>query len=87
MARKPGFIKRGHRDPVSLNGVVIRADGRQIAVELTNLSPEGCRVECDETLRVGELINVNVPPLAMIPARVRWSLLGIAGIRLTRQWV
>lgn len=87
MPRELGLIKRGHRDPVSLTGFVIPADGRQIAVALTNLSPEGCRAECDETLRVGELIIVNVPPLAMIPARVRWSLLGSAGIRLTRQWV
>lgn len=75
------WIPRGHRDPVSLSGFAVLSDGREIAVHLTDLSKEGCRVDSDEPLRIGESLRLNVEHFEGVAASVRWSLFGTAGLR------
>ena len=79
--RLPGWLSRFDRDGVSLHGIAERADGREIPAQLTNLSKEGCRLETEETLKIGERVRVTMEMFDRVSGTVRWSLLGIAGVR------
>ena len=81
MTRVPGWIPRNDRDGVLLSGSATLPDGREIPISLTNLSRDGCRVQSDETLGVGEVIRINVEALEGVVGTIRWSLLGTAGVR------
>ena len=85
MPRQPGWISRDERDPVSLSGVVRLADGREIAASVTDLSRDGCRIESEETLKIGDVVTVNAAPLGYVEGTVRWSLFGTAGVRFVRE--
>ena len=85
--RLPGWISRADRDPVSLSGNAVLADGREVRISVTDLSRDGCRVECDETLKIGETIRLNVDAVDNVAAVVRWELCGTAGVRfLNPRW-
>ena len=77
----PGWISRKHRDQVFLSGSAILSDGRELAVRVTNLSRDGCRLETSETLAIGESIQVHVELMRRLRGTVRWSLCGTSGIR------
>lgn len=81
MQRLPGWISRADREDVRLSGTAVLADGREIAVEITNVSPSGCQVVSDETIGIGESIQLNVPSLEGMAGTIRWSLFGNAGVR------
>lgn len=81
MPRLPGWISRDDRDAVLLHGSAELADGRAVEVKVTDLSREGCRIESDETLKIGERITLNVEAIEQVPAIVCWELCGIAGVR------
>ncbi len=81
MARQPGWISRNDRDPVSLSGSVRLSDGRELAVSVTDLSRDGCRIETAETLKIGEPITVTAAAVGTVDGTVRWSLFGTAGVR------
>jgi hypothetical protein len=61
----------------------VLADGRQIPIEITNLSSDGCQVVSDETIGIGELIYLRIPSLEEVAGTIRWSLFGNAGVRFT----
>lgn len=86
MRREPGWIARADREGVELNGMAVLADGREIPVEITNLTPEGCHVRSDETIGIGEMVQLNVPSLEGLAGTIRWSLAGNAGVRFTSAW-
>lgn len=81
MPRLPGWISREDRDAVILHGTALLADSREVRVRLTDISREGCRIESDECMGIGERIQLHVEALDGIAAVVRWSLEGIAGLR------
>ncbi len=83
MQRMPGWISRADRKDVRLAGSALLADGRQIPVEITNLSSDGCQVVSNETIGIGELIQLSAPPLEQVTGTIRWSLFGNAGVRFT----
>lgn len=64
-----------------MHGVIALGDGRQIAVELTDLSAEGCKVTTAETLAIGTSVTLEVDGFDDASASVRWALNGIAGLR------
>lgn len=86
MQREPGWIGRAEREKVLLSGSAVLADGREIPVEITNLSRSGCHIRSDETIGIGEIIHLNVGPLEGIAATIRWSLVGDAGVRFASAW-
>jgi hypothetical protein len=80
--RQPGWIGRDERTEVLLGGRARRADGAEIDVIINDLSPEGCRLECNEvSLEIGEWLDLEVAGLEGLRGQVRWSLLGSAGLR------
>lgn len=81
MMHGQGWIGRKDRTDASVAATAHRADGAAIAVTITNMSNEGCRLESGETFVIGEHLSLAVPGLGPIGAQVRWSLLGSAGVR------
>ena len=76
-----GWIGRKDRDEVAIDAVVHRNDGSKRKVVLTNLSPDGCRIECDSDFRIGEHFKIAIPRKGQLNAQVRWALPGSAGAR------
>ena len=79
--RMPGWIARRDRDPVTIAGSVVLPSGRPVPVTVLDLSPEGCRVQCEETLPIAARVVVELGGTST-SARVRWALGGEAGLQL-----
>lgn len=80
MPKEPGFISRDHRQPVSLEALAIRLDGSEVGVRVRNISRDGCLVECEGPLLIGEWLHVRMEGFAPTRAKVRWSFMGKAGL-------
>ena len=72
--REPGHIKRAPRVDTNINASVTDSDGSSLDVVVLDISREGCRLEADETLKIGEKIELNVPRYGTFPAQVRWAM-------------
>lgn len=79
--RRPGWPERRDRRQVYVTAVAYLPDGTPIAVRLTDISYEGCQVETDAMLPIGEKLKLALPRLGDISAQVRWALPGKAGMR------
>lgn len=77
----PGWISRRDREPVTIPGRVVLADGHSISVTVLDITPEGCRVRCEETLPIGAPVTVEFGG-SSTNAHVRWALGGEAGLQL-----
>jgi PilZ domain len=79
--RMHGWIGRKDRDDVAIDAVVHRDDGSKENVTLTNLSPDGCRIDSDGDFRIGESLQIAIPSMGQMNAQIRWALPGSAGAR------
>jgi hypothetical protein len=87
MRRMLGWIAREDRERVSLSGSALLPDGRTISVEVTNISSDGCDLNSDETLRIGDAVWLTTSKHTNVAATIRWSLHGRAGLRfLNGKW-
>lgn len=77
--RGEGWIKRNDRQKVNLPAEIVRSDGCMRPAKVSNISFDGCQIESDETLHIGELISIALPGLGEIAAQIRWALPGKAG--------
>src|SRR5215204_5970659 len=83
MEREPGWSPRNERSKVDFAGVVIRADGSSQGVRVTNISEDGCRIEGNRELSIGEWVTLSIPGHAPGRAKVRWALSDSAGLRFS----
>jgi hypothetical protein len=74
-----GWVGRKDRHPVEIDAVVHRDDGSKEPVKLSNFSDEGCRIEMNGDLRIGERLQIAIPRMGQVKAQVRWALPGSAG--------
>ena len=81
MDRMQGWVGRKDRRPIAADAVVRRADGTELRVKLADLSEEGCRIESDEVLRIGEWVEIALSSGPQVRAQVRWALDTNAGVR------
>jgi hypothetical protein len=79
--RTPGWIGRRDREPVTIPGRLVLPGGRSIPVTVRDVTPEGCRVQCEETLPIGATVTVEFGG-STSNAHVRWALGGEAGLQL-----
>lgn len=77
--------KRRERHPVEIDAVMHRTDGSKAPVKLTNFSDQGCRIESDEELRIGERVAIAIPRMGQMKAQVRWIESGSAGARFVAE--
>lgn len=85
MHRLHGWIGRKDRDEVAIDAVVHHDDGSKEGVTLTNLSPDGCRIESNGDFRIGERLQIAIPRVGQLNAQIRWALPGSAGARFFQQ--
>ena len=85
MQRSVGGAERKVRHPVEIDAVLHRTDGSKSPVRLTNFSDQGCRIESEEKLRVGERLAIAIPRMGRVKAQVRWSATGSAGARFVAE--
>ena len=85
MKRLQGWIGRKDRHPVEIDAVVHRADGGKETVKLRNFSDEGCRIEAAGDFRIGERVQIAIPRMGQIKAKVRWALPGSAGAQFVHE--
>lgn len=79
--RMPGWIARRDREAVAIAGSVVLPDGRSLPVTIRDLSPEGCRIECEETLPIAATVVVDLGG-STVRGHVRWALGREAGLQL-----
>lgn len=83
--REPGWISRDERLPTLVKGQALRDDGSVIPVTMSDVSRDGCRLDFkDETLRIGEWVDLEPDGQAALRGQIRWSLLGSAGVRFAK---
>jgi PilZ domain-containing protein len=73
-------LERCVRRPVSLTAYATRDDGSVVDLTLTDLSYDGCGVDCAAGLIGGERLRLAVNRRGSIAATVRWSATGKAGL-------
>lgn len=77
--REPGFIKRSPRVDINFATTLTDSDGNIVAVKVVDLSRDGCRLETDADLKIGENVRIEVPKYGSFPAQIRWALGNEAG--------
>ena len=77
--REPGQIKRAPRIDTSIEAVVTDSDGSTVPVVVIDISSEGCRMETDGSLKIGEKVDLHVGRYGKFPAQIRWALGNEAG--------
>jgi hypothetical protein len=73
-------LERQVRRPVSLCGFATREDGSVIEVTLTDLSYDGCAINCPASFATGEKLLLSVNRRGSLAATVRWAGPGKAGL-------
>ncbi|HTK58806.1 MAG TPA: PilZ domain-containing protein [Sphingomicrobium sp.] len=77
--REPGQIKRSPRVDTRFKATLIDSDGGRHDVIVTDISREGCRLEAEDMLKIGETVQLEVPKYGLFPAQIRWALGNEAG--------
>ena len=77
--REPGQIKRAPRVDTRFKATLTDSDGGKHHVVVRDISREGCRLETDELLKIGEKVQIEVPKYGTYPAQIRWALGNEAG--------
>ena len=77
--REPGQIKRAPRVDTRLNASLVDSDGNQADVVVIDISKEGCRLETEGMLKIGEKVQLRVPKYGNFPAQIRWAIGNQAG--------
>lgn len=73
-------LERRVRRPVALPARATRQDRATFDVTLTDLSYDGCAVDCTKALVAGEKLDLSVNGRGSIAATVRWAAAGKAGL-------
>ena len=77
--REPGQIKRAPRVDTKFSTRLTDSDGAVIDVVVIDISREGCRLQTDGSLRIGENVQIEVPKHGSFAAQIRWALGNEAG--------
>ena len=72
--REQGFIKRAPRVDTHIRAVVADAEGETMPVVVTDISREGCKLETESTLTIGEQIEIQIDRYGSYSAKVRWAI-------------
>jgi hypothetical protein len=82
--QKPRTPRASPRVPVSVTVTLRRVGQRQYQVRVTDLSPEGCKVDLVERPRVGEHMHLKFEGLEVIVGEVCWVENFVAGLRFEK---
>lgn len=74
-----GIVKRAPRVETRFKASLVDDSGNVMSVMVMDISREGCRLESDELLKIGEKVFIEVPKYGRFPAQIRWALGNEAG--------
>ena len=77
--RQPGEIKRGPRVATDLKATLLRTDGQQIPVVITDISKDGFKLSTETQLLIGERVDLSMPKTGDVPVQIRWAIGSEAG--------
>jgi hypothetical protein len=77
--RTPGHIPRNERQPSRHAAVLVREDGSENPVIITEVSDGGFRLFVFLTPRIGEHVFLRAEGYGDFPAQIRWALGSDAG--------
>lgn len=77
--RQPGEIKRGPRVSTDLKAILLRPDGMEIPVIITDISKDGFKLSSEIQLMIGERVDLCMPKTGDVPVQIRWALGAEAG--------
>ena len=77
--REQGFIKRAPRVDTHIRATVAGSEGETMPVVVTDISREGCKLETESTLTIGEQIEIQIDRYGSYSAKVRWAMGNEAG--------
>lgn len=67
------WVGRDERHQVRLPARAMRPDASSFAVTVSNISYQGCQIEAEGLLRIGETITIAMPRMGEIEAQIRWA--------------
>ena len=76
----PVATQRKVRTDLTLEGRLTDSDGGQLDVIVRDFSHDGCKLDTDGSLMVGERVELHVGKSAPVTAIVRWVMIQEAGI-------
>ena len=76
---------RGLRTKVALELMAFRAEGPGFPVIIENISRDGCQIQSDASLDVGETIKLKHEVMGELSGKVRWTSGGRAGLQFLRR--
>ncbi|MGZ8306890.1 MAG: PilZ domain-containing protein [Allosphingosinicella sp.] len=71
---KPNLVQRPPRFAMTADLTVVDDLGRELYSKLWNISEGGFMAECEEKLRIGQTVEVELPTRGRVRAEVRWVL-------------
>ena len=71
--RERAQIRRGPRVSTDLKAVLLRPNGEEFAVLITDISKDGFKLSTDAQLMIGERVDLRVPKTGDVPAQIRWA--------------
>ena len=71
---RPNYIQRPPRYEAAADITVVDDAGRDLQGRLWNISEGGFMAECEEKVRKGSIVKVNLPDRGTVWAEVRWVL-------------
>jgi len=75
------WTARGARKSASTTGAAYRSDGSWMRVHMTNISYDGCHLLTEESLDIGETLELRMPRMQHVNVQVRWVNEQQAGVR------
>jgi hypothetical protein len=78
--QKNELPERAERKPVDLRGYAL-AEGLDADIAISNMSYEGCNIECSEPLNPGDSVELRIIGRGGARAEVRWAKAGRAGVK------
>jgi PilZ domain len=75
------WLERPPRRTARLDAEVLWPDGSSVAVVVSNVSYQGCRLSSNHEFVRGETVRLRLPNRGMIHAQIRWIRNGVVGAR------
>lgn len=68
------YVPRETRWECDFDVVIIDEIGRELIGRVANISEGGFMAECEEKVRLGEIVRVTLPGRGQVRAEVRWAV-------------
>jgi len=73
--RQPGFRpRRSDRVPVESKASLTPQDLYKVEIKIHDVSSAGFMAECQEPVRIGSYVSLDIPGIGPVHAQVRWQI-------------